>query len=136
MVDQGRDILKDDPEVLTEVRVLGAEAALEDIGYQALLVHYVLPDIHRILLQLVDVQKELLVYILHLVDPAAEAGHVLGDKLHDVGIKVDTPVHDGEEHRESVRELLRESLDLQLESVDGAERNLPDSGQDAAGHDE
>ena len=102
MVYQRGYVLEYDREVGAQVRILGTGLALEQVGHQALLVDYVLAHVHRILLELVDVQQEVLVDILLLVYALAETGHVLGNQLHDIGVEVDALVHDRHEDRKAV----------------------------------
>ena len=76
MVYQGGDVLYEHIQLFPEFRVLGAAAALYEVGEQPLLVHHVGPDHHSILLQLVYVQQEFFVDVFLLVYPLTVLGGV------------------------------------------------------------
>ncbi len=130
MLDQGGDILQNHGE--TRLQFRGILVALEQVGEQPLLVHDVLPDPHRVLLQLVDVQEEVLVDVLLLVDPLAVLRDLLAHKLDHIRIQVDTLVHDAREHRIAILILLRHRNDPPLQFSEAAQGNLAQGGQTIA----
>ena len=95
MVDEGRDIPKHD--IQFRMQMVRELLALENRRDHTLLVDNVLANEHCIVLQLVDVDKELLADILTQVDLLVVLRDLLRDELDHIGIKVDTLFHDAEE---------------------------------------
>ena len=60
----------------------------------------------------------------------------LGDAVPTDGIQTDTPVHNGDEDGEAGRKRVRKGLNLELESIEGTQGNLPDGGEGGADEDE
>ena len=101
MVDQGIDVLEQNRE--TPVQILRVLVAPEHIRDQTLLIDDVLAHEHRVFLQLVDVQEEVLVDVFLLVDSLAVLGDLLAHKLDHIRVQIDTLVHNAGEDRVAVR---------------------------------
>ena len=123
MVDQGCDILQDDAETVLELA--GILVALHQVANQPLLVHNVLANGHRHVLQLVDVDEEVLVDVLPLVDSLAVLRDLLAEELDHVRIEVDALVHYACEDGVAVGKELRHHGNLPLKFGETAERDIP-----------
>ena len=99
VVDQGGDVLKNDRE--TSLKLRRVLVTLDHVLDQPLLIYDILPDYHRVLLELVDVQEEVLVDVFLLVYPLAVLGNLLAHELDHVSVEVYSLVHDAHEHREA-----------------------------------
>ena len=122
MVDQGRDILQEHVQAgIQRLRHLGAA---HEVGNQALLIHDILADHHRVLLELGDIDQEFLVDVLLLVDALRVLGDLLREELDHIRIQVDTLVQDRGEDRETGGILLRVHLHPTLEFGEAAEGHL------------
>ena len=88
MVDQRVDVL--DHQLQLRINVVREAFAAQDAGQDALAVEDVLSDQHRVLLQMADARKHLLVDRVAQTDLLAQRRDVLRQRLDQVGIEVDT----------------------------------------------
>lgn len=110
--------------------------ALEDRRDHTLLVDNVLANEHRIVLQLIDIDKEFLADILSQVDLLVVLSDFLRDELDHIGIEVDTLLNDAEEGYMSRRVCLRESEQTALKIGEALEPGLSQCRQDIVCQDE
>ena len=124
MVDQRCNILQENAEPL--VQSIRAFLAFQQVCDQPLFIDYVLAHDHRVFLQLVNVQKEILVDVFPLVDAFAELGYFLGHQLYHVRIKIDTLIHDAGKDRVAAHVTLRHGHDPSLKLREATQRHVPE----------
>ena len=133
MVDQRRDVLEQDVQLGDDG--LRGLLTLKQGGNHALLIHDVLANDHRVLLQLVDVQQEFVAHIFTQADALAVLCNLLGHQLDHVGIEVDSGLEDAQQDMESGREEFAVDLDAALDVRKTAQGYLADGGEDRPGQD-